>query len=70
MPTDFGTVIFPDGTQPPHSTLNLPSPLTGSLFTTLSRYLYHKRWIWSAAHYSNLKLTDMAIARILNALTR
>lgn len=69
MPNDFGTVIFPDGTQPPHTSLTVPSPLTGSLFTTLSRYLYHKRWIWSAAHPSNRRLTDNAISRILTTLT-
>ncbi|RZC33025.1 SZT2-like, partial [Asbolus verrucosus] len=70
MPNDFSTVIFPDGTQPPHTTLNVPSPLTGSLFTTLSRYLYHKRWIWSATHSSNPRLLDTAISRILTTLTR
>ncbi|KAJ8923504.1 hypothetical protein NQ315_010082 [Exocentrus adspersus] len=70
VPNNFTTVIFPDGTQPPHSTLSLPSPTTGSLFTTLSRYLYHKRWIWSATHSNNPKLPDQSIARILNTLTR
>ncbi|KAJ8945629.1 hypothetical protein NQ314_009160 [Rhamnusium bicolor] len=70
IPNNFTTVIFPDGTQPPHSTLNLPSPVTGSLFTTLSRYLYHKRWIWSATHPINPKLPDQSISRILNTLTR
>ncbi|KAH0819001.1 hypothetical protein GEV33_003789 [Tenebrio molitor] len=70
LPSDFSTVIFPDGTQPPHNTMNVPSPLTASLFTTLSRYLYHKRWIWSASHSSNPRLLDNAISRILTTLTR
>lgn len=70
IPNNFTTVIFPDGTQPPHSTLSFPSPTTGSLFTTLSRYLYHKRWIWSATHSTNPKLPDQSISRILNTLTR
>ncbi|XP_018578793.1 KICSTOR complex protein SZT2 isoform X1 [Anoplophora glabripennis] len=70
IPSNFTTVIFPDGTQPRHSTLSLPSSTTGSLFTTLSRYLYHKRWIWSATHSTNPKLPDQSISRILNTLTR
>ncbi|XP_008200755.1 KICSTOR complex protein SZT2 isoform X3 [Tribolium castaneum] len=70
LPNDFSTVIFPDGTQPPNTTMAVPGPLTGSLFTTLSRYLYHKRWIWSASHSSNPRLLDNAISRILTTLTR
>ncbi|KAJ8966990.1 hypothetical protein NQ317_011191 [Molorchus minor] len=70
IPNNFTTVIFPDGTHPTHSSLNLPSPITGTLFTTLSRYLFHKRWIWSATHPSNPKLPDQSISRILNTLTR
>ncbi|KAJ3640250.1 hypothetical protein Zmor_003559 [Zophobas morio] len=69
LPSDFNTVIFPDGTQPP-TRINVPSPLTASLFTTLSRYLYHKRWIWNASHSSNPRLVDHAISRILTTLTR
>ncbi|KAG5885699.1 hypothetical protein JTB14_002313 [Gonioctena quinquepunctata] len=71
IPNNYTTVIFPDGTQPPQSSSNLPSsPVTGRLFTTLSRYLFHKRWIWSATLPSNPKLPDQSISRILNTLTR
>lgn len=71
MPNDFTTVVFPDGTQPPLTLQTLPpSPFTGTLFTTLSRYLYHRRWIWSATHSSNLRLDCAAISRILSTLTR
>lgn len=71
MPSDFTTVIFPDGTQPPDGSQGLPpSPFAGTLFTTLSRYLYHRRWVWSATHSSNLRLDHVAISRILNTLTR
>lgn len=71
MPSDFTTVIFPDGTQPPNSLQSLPvSSLSGTLFTTLSRYLYHKRWIWSTSHITNAKLEMAAISRILSTLTR
>ncbi|KAL3289661.1 hypothetical protein HHI36_023069 [Cryptolaemus montrouzieri] len=70
MPQDFSTVIFPDGTQPPHTTLSLPSPLTSSLFTTLSRYLYHKRYIWGASYSFNSRLSDNALSWILNTITK
>ncbi|CAH1982611.1 unnamed protein product [Acanthoscelides obtectus] len=70
IPNNYTTVVFPDGTQPPHtSCLSLPSPVTGSLFTTLSRYLFHKRWIWSATLQANPKLPDNSISRILSTLT-
>ncbi|CAH1153732.1 unnamed protein product [Phaedon cochleariae] len=70
IPSNYTTVIFPDGTQPPHSPIPLPSPATGTLFTTLSRYLFHKRWIWSASLPSNPRLPDQSISRILKTLTR
>lgn len=71
MPTDFYTVVFPDGTQPPQSMQSLPvSPLAGTLFTTLSRYLFHQRWIWSATHNASTKLGVTALTRILSTITR
>ncbi|CAG9855485.1 unnamed protein product [Phyllotreta striolata] len=69
IPSNYSTVIFPDGTQPPDSFLHYP-PVSGTLFTTLSRYLFHKRWIWSANLSTNPKLHDQSISRILNTLTR
>ncbi|KAF5294731.1 hypothetical protein FQA39_LY00215 [Lamprigera yunnana] len=69
IPKDFSTVIFPDGTQPGKTVRYYPS-LVGSLFTTLSRYLYHKRWIWSTSHVVNPKLELSAVSRILSTLTR
>ncbi|XP_025829072.1 KICSTOR complex protein SZT2-like [Agrilus planipennis] len=70
-PSDLSTVIFPDGTQPPQSLTNFASsPLTSTLFTTLSRYLYHRRWIWSTSHNSNPKLEEGAISRVLSTLSR
>lgn len=48
MPKEFKTVIFPDGTQP---TIKAPKALSSNrgLITTLSRYLHHRRWIWSTS---------------------
>nr|XP_023016879.1 KICSTOR complex protein SZT2-like [Leptinotarsa decemlineata] len=70
IPNNYTTVIFPDGTQPPHSSVNVPPPVIGTLFTTLSRYLFHKRWIWSASLPGYSKLPDQSISRILNILTK
>ncbi|KAK5639276.1 hypothetical protein RI129_011768 [Pyrocoelia pectoralis] len=71
IPTDFGTVVFPDGTQPAYTLRCFPpSPLASTLFTTLSRYLYHKRWIWSTSHLINPKLELPTVSRILSVLTR
>ncbi|XP_050313415.1 KICSTOR complex protein SZT2-like [Anthonomus grandis grandis] len=70
VPSTYTTVVFPDGTQPPDSSSGFSSSVCGSLFTTLSRYLFHKRWIWSASFPPNPRLPDASISRILNILTR
>ncbi|XP_017776135.1 PREDICTED: protein SZT2-like [Nicrophorus vespilloides] len=69
IPTNFHTVIFPDGTKNSVQTLPI-SPFAGTLFTTLSRYLFHQRWIWRATHLSNERLDVGSLARILGTLTR
>ncbi|XP_059469171.1 KICSTOR complex protein SZT2-like [Neocloeon triangulifer] len=52
MPSDFATVVFPDGTQPigkPGIAVPVvPASGGSSMLTTLSRYLHHRRWIWVA----------------------
>ncbi|KAL1492858.1 hypothetical protein ABEB36_011037 [Hypothenemus hampei] len=70
VPNSYTTVVFPDGTQPIDASSCFSSPVSGSLFTTLSRYLFHKRWIWSATYPTNPRLPDISISRILNTLTR
>uniref|UniRef100_A0A1B6LW97 C2H2-type domain-containing protein n=1 Tax=Graphocephala atropunctata TaxID=36148 RepID=A0A1B6LW97_9HEMI len=67
MPSEFGTVVFPDGTQP-QTDAKPPRP-TSSLVTTLSRYLHHRRWIW-AASATNHNLGVPTISRILAILTQ
>ncbi|XP_030748432.1 LOW QUALITY PROTEIN: KICSTOR complex protein SZT2-like [Sitophilus oryzae] len=69
VPNSYTTVVFPDGTQPPDNSSCFSSSVSGSLFTTLSRYLFHKRWIWRANYAPNPKLPDLSTSRILNALT-
>lgn len=71
MPSTFDTVVFPDGTQPSISAKSsfLESGRAGYLVTTLSRYLHHKRWIWSAQNIPGASLGVPAIARILSTIT-
>ncbi|XP_063220375.1 KICSTOR complex protein SZT2-like isoform X2 [Bacillus rossius redtenbacheri] len=76
MPSDFTTVVFPDGTQPPStpstpsSSLQTVNVAAGSLLTTLSRYLHHQRWVWAAQSAPASTLGLQAIARVLSTLTK
>nr|CAD7197644.1 unnamed protein product [Timema douglasi] len=75
MPTDFTTVVFPDGTQPPTKpvlpgTSNVNNSGGGGLLTTLSRYLHHRRWVWAAQNGLGCSLGLSAIARILSTITK
>ncbi|XP_033214181.1 KICSTOR complex protein SZT2-like isoform X2 [Belonocnema kinseyi] len=75
MPTDLSTVKFPDGTQllPRNSLIS-----GGNLTSTLSRYLYHGRWLWfvrkpfvqTIPAISLPRLNIAAIARILSTITK
>ncbi|XP_063994970.1 KICSTOR complex protein SZT2-like [Diachasmimorpha longicaudata] len=75
MPTDFNTVVFPDGTQPIVKCVQTPG---GVLTTTLSRYLFHFRWLWNVKRpviqtipgITVPKLNITAIARILSTITK
>lgn len=66
MPCEFGTVIFPDGTQP----VSAAKPLrpASTLITTLSRYLHHKRSIWDA--HTPLTTHNSLLPTMLTTLTR
>ena len=75
MPTDLSTVKFPDGTQllPRNSLIS-----SGNLTSTLSRYLYHGRWLWCVKKpfvqtipaITLPRLNIAAIARILSTITK
>lgn len=75
MPIDLSTVIFPDGSQIMAKNALIAK---GNLTTTLSRYLYHTRWLWLLKKPSlqilpstNLpKLNITAVARILSTITK
>ncbi|XP_052124949.1 KICSTOR complex protein SZT2 isoform X2 [Frankliniella occidentalis] len=72
MPSALDTVVFPDGTQPAMAAHwgNTVTAGAGSLLTTLSRYLYHRRWVWAAQSSPHFPLGQDAIARILATLTK
>lgn len=103
MPSQFTTVIFPDGSQPypapaiTTSNIIKPNPKliigkkyntsrrspfgveqkTVTTTTTLSRYLYHRRWIWSSGckRYSKCSSSitqklQIQLARTLSVLTK
>lgn len=80
VPPDFGTIVFPDGTQPlginKHHIMSgyavgaANSNAGSGLFTTLSRYLHHRRWIWAAQENPDASLGFPAVARILSTITK
>ncbi|XP_031787876.1 KICSTOR complex protein SZT2 isoform X2 [Nasonia vitripennis] len=75
MPIDLSTVIFPDGSQIISRNASIAG---GSLTTTLSRYLYHARWLWLLKKPSLQtvpvitlpRLNVAAVARILSTITK
>lgn len=76
MPIDLNTIVFPDGTQT-HS-MKVASVFGGTLNTSLSRYLFHNRWLWHIRRpfvqtipgITLPKLNLTAIARILSTITK
>lgn len=101
IPSQFTTVIFPDGSKPypapaittsniikPNPKLSIKKHITSqeiptgielktvTTTTTLSRYLYHRRWIWSSGYkrYSKFNNTpqklQIQLARTLSVLTK
>ncbi|CAL7950911.1 unnamed protein product [Xylocopa violacea] len=76
MPADLNSIVFPDGTQT--TSTRVTPMLGGTLTTSLSRYLYHNRWLWHVKRpfvqtipgiiLPRLNIT--AIARILSTITK
>ncbi|XP_029156600.1 KICSTOR complex protein SZT2-like [Nylanderia fulva] len=77
IPNNLSMVVFPDGTQPTCTRTAL-GLLGSSLTTTLSRYLYHNRWLWHVKRpfvqtipgITLPRLNITAIARILSTITK
>lgn len=57
-----GSISSHSSAQQPLSSLNM--------FQTLSRYLYHQRWLWTTSCGSNSRLSSTASARILSVLMK
>ncbi|XP_076387408.1 KICSTOR complex protein SZT2 isoform X2 [Megachile rotundata] len=76
MPTDLNSIVFPDGTQT--NSMKNTQILGGILTTSLSRYLYHNRWLWHMKRpfvqtipgITLPRLNVTAIARILSTITK
>ncbi|XP_072752702.1 KICSTOR complex protein SZT2 [Anoplolepis gracilipes] len=77
IPSNLSMIVFPDGTQPTCTRTAL-GLLGSSLTTTLSRYLYHNRWLWHVKRpfvqtipgITLPRLNITAIARILSTITK
>ncbi|KAI0211904.1 KICSTOR complex protein SZT2 [Lamellibrachia satsuma] len=41
-----------------------------NVFTTLSRYLYHRRWVWTMQHVSSMPISMQAVGCMLSNLTK
>lgn len=103
IPSQFTTVIFPDGSQPypapaittsniikpnpklsvvrkPFVSQEVPTGIeqkTVTTTTTLSRYLYHRRWIWSIGckrynrfNSNSSQMLQVQLARAISVLTK
>ncbi|XP_076247853.1 KICSTOR complex protein SZT2 [Calliopsis andreniformis] len=76
MPIDLNAIVFPDGTQT--NSMKITSMFGGTLNTSLSRYLFHNRWLWHIRRpfvqtipgITLPKLNLIAIARILSTITK
>ncbi|XP_043487708.1 KICSTOR complex protein SZT2-like isoform X1 [Polistes fuscatus] len=76
IPTDPSTIVFPDNAHTNSSRNSMI--LTNNHTTTLSRYLYHNRWLWHVKRpfvhivpgITLPRLNITAIARILSTITK
>ncbi|XP_053983197.1 KICSTOR complex protein SZT2-like [Hylaeus volcanicus] len=76
LPTNLNSIVFPDGTQT--NSMKVTPIFGGILTTSLSRYLYHNRWLWHIKRpfvqtipgITLPRLNITAIARILSTITK
>ena len=73
MPNDFMTLELPSSLD--HSSqyvqvISSANRTASSVFTTLSRYLFQRRWVWSVQNSSSIQITTQAIGRILSTITK
>ncbi|XP_014668477.1 PREDICTED: protein SZT2-like [Priapulus caudatus] len=76
LPTDFLVGLHQTHTVSPyHSMSSLTSTSTtnknaSSMFSTLSRYLHHQRWVWGAQNETAYPISMQALGKILATLTK
>ena len=73
MPSDFMTLELPVSSDQSSQYVHVISSANrtaSSVFTTLSRYLFQRRWVWSVQHSSSMQITTQAIGRILSTITK
>uniref|UniRef100_A0ABM0LXU6 Protein SZT2-like n=1 Tax=Saccoglossus kowalevskii TaxID=10224 RepID=A0ABM0LXU6_SACKO len=70
MPMDFSTLHV----REPENTLSVSqsrrNKAVATLFNTLSKYMYHQRWIWSAHTGTSVQISMQAISKVLSTLTK
>lgn len=72
MPADFLQVVPHDPVVGQNNNIN-PKRMThspGTQWSTLSHYLYHRRWIWSIQGSTGLALSLNSVSRILSIITK
>jgi hypothetical protein len=71
MPHDFSTTDMPPQLERCGYMMALTAnKVAFNIYTTLSRYLFHRRWVWSVQHGSSMPVSMQAIGRILSNLTK
>ncbi|XP_070564104.1 KICSTOR complex protein SZT2-like isoform X4 [Ptychodera flava] len=75
IPADFTTVHTQQQSDQSSST-QLATPSKGgnraalTMFNTLSKYMYHQRWIWSTHSGSSMQISMQALTKLLHILTK
>ena len=72
MPRDFFMLDVPPMIDQ-SGQLNYPvsaNKAAANVFTTLSRYLYHRRWVWTMQHVSSMPVSMQAVGCMLSNLTK
>ena len=70
MPTDFMTLDVPAAADSHYMQIITANRTASSIFTTLSRFLFHRRWVWTVQHNASMQITTQAIGRILSTITK
>ncbi|XP_077980912.1 KICSTOR complex protein SZT2-like isoform X2 [Glandiceps talaboti] len=74
LPVDFSTVYAQQPVSLSSSqiatTAKMPNRTASTMFNTLSKYMYHQRWVWSTYTGNSIKISTQSIAKILSTITK